>query len=274
MPYITAGDNTVIHFESVGTGPPLVFIHGWSMSGSVWRLLQRKLSPGYRFITVDLRGHGGSSAAVSGYGMDDFSSDIKKLFEALELENATLVGWSLGALVSIAAGAALQERLTSLVLVSGTPKFTISEDYPCGLSSTEPRGLSLRLKRNPQKALENFFRSMFTREELADNRYDQMSEEITASGKSPGENAAILSLKTLAAADLRTLLPGIKVPVLLLHGSRDTICLPDASRYMANRIPDSTLVIVEGAGHAPMLSKPTELAQEMGRFLGRVYAEN
>ncbi|MRR57973.1 MAG: alpha/beta hydrolase [Deltaproteobacteria bacterium] len=267
MPHISNKDSVSIHYETLGSGPPLVFVHGWSFSGSVWRFQKEALSNRYQCVCMDLRGHGQSSAPATGYALDDFASDLTALFERLDLSRASILGWSLGALVALAAHRELRERLASLVLVSGTSRFVACEGYPHGLPSKEPRGLALRLKRNPQQAMDAFFRGMFTPEELAGNAFKHIEKEVVL----PSQSAALQSLETLASADVRYMLSSVQLPVLLVHGDRDTVCPADASRYMAEMLPCASLAILEGAGHAPMLTRRSEFDCLVGSFLERVY---
>lgn len=220
---------------------------------------------------MDLRGHGRSSAPVAHYAVENFVSDLKTLFEKLALSRATVVGWSMGALLTLASCPMLRDRLASLVLVSGTSRFVECDGYPHGLPSTEPRGLSLRLKRNPKQAMDTFYRTLFTPDELAGSAFKRIEAEVAPLLRRPSQAAAIQSLETLMTADLRNLLACIRMPVLLVHGDRDTICPPDASRYMAETLPNATLAILEGAGHAPMLTRPADFNGIVGNFLEGVY---
>ncbi len=264
-------DSIAIHCETTGAGPPLVFVHGWSLCGAVWRFQTEHFRDRHRCITMDLRGHGRSSAPEAGYGIEDFASDLTSLCEQLDLTGATLVGWSMGAIITLAAYPKLRDRLRSLILVSGTPRFTSSGDYPHGLPPKETRGLSLRLKRNPGQTLDAFFRMMFTPEEARGRSFEPICRDIVPLLCRPSCTAALHSLDTLASADVRAVLSDIRIPCLLIHGRMDTICPAGASRYMAERIPRAYLAIMDGAGHAPQLSRPEEFNRITGDFLGKVY---
>ena len=176
----------------------------------------------------------------------------------------------MGALISLAAYPVLRQRLSSLVLVSGTSKFTAAEDYACGLAPREVKGLSLRLRRNPAETLEGFFDLMFTPEEQQEPNVIRLAEMNRLGRIYPAQDVALQTLETLAGADLRYLLPEICLPVLLVHGDRDTICPPDASRFMAARISGATLSIIAGAGHAPFVTRPVEFNEIVSGFLERV----
>ena len=71
-----------------------------------------------------------------------------------------------------------------------------------------------------------------------------------------GVSVAVSALKALVESDLRSLLPEISVPVLLIHGADDKICLPGASEFMSSQIPGASLEILDNTGHAPFLSRP------------------
>ena len=269
MPYLETSDGVTIHYEAAGAGRPLVFVHGWAMSGRVWRF-QQELAGAYRLITMDLRGHGQSTTPAAGYAIEDFAGDLAALVDNLDLSGAVLIGWSMGAQVALQAFPAIRSRLAGLVLVAGTPKFSASEDYPYGLPAGDVKGMRLRLKRDYQKTMGEFFRGMFATGEPDLEQYQRIVHEIVMVGHSPEPEAARQALQTLADADLRCILPRIDLPVLLVHGSQDTICLPTASRYMAERIPLSTLRIIEGSGHAPFMVRPTEFNGILQDFLARI----
>lgn len=249
----------------------MVFLHGWSQSASAWRSIVRSLSGSYRCVVMDLRGHGRSAAPDDGYAMERLVSDLTGLLDHLSLQRPAVIGWSLGAMVAVAAFPALREKLSSLVLVAGTPKFSSTTDYPFALSPKEPRVLGLRLKRDPERTWQDFFRGMFTTEERSSSHYEKVEKEFFVDAPRPSRHGAARSLETLATADLRGVLDTVDVPVLLVHGSGDPICPVGASRFMAERIPGAVLHELDGAGHAPMLSRTVALSSILDKFLEGVY---
>jgi non-heme chloroperoxidase len=274
MPFIETPSGVAIHYESHGEGPPLVLVHGWSMSARVWKYQAEALSSYYRVVVMDLRGHGQSSDGADSYTFADFASDTTALFEQLDLRNAVLAGWSMGAQVALQSFARVKERLTALVLVGGTPRFTASEDYPHGLPPIEARGMAIRLKRNYTKTMGDFFHGMFAEGELSGENYQRIAREIVMGGRLPEPGIALRALDTLVSSDLRPLLREIDVPVLLVHGSEDTITLPGASWYMAAHIPNVVLEIMEGTGHAPFLSRPEDFSGRLCSFLERIHGSH
>lgn len=266
MPYVESRDGAKIYYEESGVGQPLVFVHGWAMSGRVWHF-QQKLADSHRLIVMDLRGHGHSSTAVDGYSLGNFAADVVALCEQLDLVGAILVGWSMGAQVVLQAFPDLKQHLTGLVLVGGTPRFSAAQGYPHGLPPAEVKGMLLRLKRDYQKTMGDFFRGMFAEGELDHEQYQRIVHEVVLKGRSPEPEAALKSLQILAEADLRPNLGQIDCPVLLVHGSKDTICIPAASTYMAGELPRARLHIIEGSGHAPFIARPAEFNSMVRGFL-------
>ncbi|GFE59048.1 alpha/beta fold hydrolase [Geobacter sp. AOG1] len=273
MPFLETPGGVSIHYEESGTGRPLVLVHGWATSGVVWRF-QAPLAETCRLITVDLRGHGCSSSPSSGYGLTDLTDDLVALFIELSLNDAVLLGWSLGAQVALAAFPYLRERLAGLALVGGTPRFTLADDYDFGLPSSEPRGMGLGVRRDFQKTMGGFFRKMFAAGELTREQENLIAREIVIPGRLPEPDVALATLDILSTADLREMLPAVDRPVLLIHGGADTICLPGASRYMAEQIPGAHLVELAGVGHAPFLSRPDEFNRILSGFMEDIHGRD
>jgi pimeloyl-ACP methyl ester esterase len=267
MPFLETPTGVTIHYEDSGTGLPLVLVHGWGTSGVVWRF-QTPLAEGCRLITVDLRGHGRSSSPSFDYGLTDLTDDLVTLFTELSLADATLLGWSLGAQVVLAAVPRLRERLSDIVLVGGTPRFTLTDGYDHGLPPSELRGMGLGVRRDFKKTMGGFFRQMFAPGELSREQENFIAREIVMAGRLPDPAVALATLEILETTDLREALPAVDLPIFLIHGVADSICLPGASRFMARHLPLARLVELEGVGHAPFMSRPDEFNRILYDFLG------
>jgi pimeloyl-[acyl-carrier protein] methyl ester esterase len=275
MPFVATESGVSLHYEVQGEGFPLVFVHGWGMSGRVWRFQAEEFWSSYKVITIDLRGHG-DSAIQEGQGltMPDLSGDVATLFRHLDLTDATLIGWSLGAQVALEAFRLIGDRLASLVLVGGTPRFSAGDGFEFGLHPEEVRGMALRIKRDRSRAMGDFFRRMFIDGEMAPEQNQRVVKDIIIPSKQPELSILLQALTALAESDQRAILPTISIPVLLMHGAADATCLPAASRYMADRISNAELVIIDGCGHAPFMSNPEIFNLVLGTFLARVYGRD
>lgn len=97
MAFFDATDATRIYYEDWGHGSPVVFVHGWPLSGGMWEYQTVPLSrAGFRCIIYDRRGFGRSDKPFSGYDYETMGADLAQLIDALDLQNVTLVGFSMG----------------------------------------------------------------------------------------------------------------------------------------------------------------------------------
>jgi pimeloyl-ACP methyl ester esterase len=268
MPVVETPAGVTLHYEETGSGRPLLFLHGWAMSGRVWRF-QQPLADPYRLIYLDQRGHGGSTAASS-YTIDDFAGDLVAFLDVMDLRDAVVVGWSMGVQVVLHAVQAMNARVAGLILVGGTPRFTSAAGYPHGQPPVEVKGMGVRLRRDYQKTMGDFFKGMFSEGELDHPQYQRIVHEIVMAGKSPDPDAAKQALRILSDVDLREELAAIKLPVLLIHGDKDTICPASASAYMAKRLPHGSLELMHGCGHAPFMTRPDEFNAKVREFLEKL----
>jgi pimeloyl-ACP methyl ester esterase len=270
MPWYENGAGDSLWYEESGTGPPLVLLHGWCMSSSVWRPQIEKLSDTFRVIAPDLAGHGRSASSVDGCRFDGFAADIVALFRYLDLTDALLAGWSLGAQAALQAFGPLRERIAGLVLISATPRFTATADFPWGLAPVEADGMALKLRRNAARALEGFTARMFAPDELNDPALAALVHDLLAAIPIPESGVALQCLKALVEADMRDLLPAIDRPTLIVNGDRDVICLPEASAFLDQQIASSRRVVIQGCGHAPFLTRSREFDACLMDFSRRV----
>lgn len=262
-------DGSFLRYTDSGAGVPLLFVHGWLMSRRVWAM-QAPLAAGFRLISFDLRGHGDDDGAVFSY--ETCCADLALLIDRLGLERVVLVGWSMGAQIVVRAFSRLADRIVGMVLVGGTPLFCRSSDFDCGIAPAEVRSMALRIKRGYQRTAGEFFSTMFSRSDLETINMRSVASSVVA--RLPSQEIALAALQELADGDLRSELQRIAVPVLLVHGDDDTICLADASRFMAARLATAELEIFPGVGHAPFLTHPEEFNRLLSGFAQGVYGRN
>lgn len=277
MPFLDLPGGVRVAYADRGAGPPLVLVHGWSFGAAVLEALPPEVLAGRRGVAPDLRGHGASRAAADGPGdaagitgrrfvLEDLAGDLAALLEALRLEGAALVGWSLGAQVALAALPRVRPRLSRLVLVSATPCFTLRDDWPHGLPAAALAALVRRVRRDPAGAVARFSEGMF-----ADGERDPAARSRAAALRTaippPDPDAALAGLDVLAATDLRAALAAVDLPTLVVHGAQDPICPAGAGRALAAAIPGARLALLPGAGHAPFLTRPAELTAALLPFL-------
>ncbi len=257
-----------LHVEEAGRGPPVLLLHGWAMSSSILAPLGARLGAGRRVIRYDLRGHGASPRG-SGAALDDHAADLAGLMEALALDRAVVIAWSLGAQVLLRAFPSVRRRLAGAVLVAATPRFTATDGWTHGLPARQVDVLAQRFRRDPARTRARFLADLFApaeREALGQERLARLD----ASMPLPDGDAAAAGLDQLATADLRPELAAVDLPVLFLHGEADPICPVGAARASAEAIGGARICIFAGAGHAPFVTRLDETVAAIQSFAERL----
>lgn len=266
MPWYQNRRGEQLWYEDEGAGCPVVFVHGWCMSSAVWKYQFDGLADSKRLLAPDLRGHGRSRGISGHLNFDSFAKDLVDLFEVLDLSKAVLVGWSMGAQIALRSCAELSGRLAGMVLVSATPRFTASDDFPHGLAGNEASGMRLKVQRNTQRALDGFYTRLFAEGELEDHSSASEIRQLLSTIPLPDTAAVLDALDALARTDMRNLLATITIPTLIMNGAQDRICLPQASSYLKEHIPDAEQIVFPRCGHAPFLTHSHQFNAELIRF--------
>src|SRR5215471_10770501 len=140
MPFVKVGtENSAdieLHYHDHGAGNPIVLIHGYPLDGNSWERQERVLlEHGFRCISYDRRGFGNSSRPATGFDYDTFAADLNALMEHLELEDAVLVGFSMGTgEVTRYLGTYGSARVSRAVLFGAIPPFVLkTDDNPEGV---------------------------------------------------------------------------------------------------------------------------------------------
>ncbi|WP_129125282.1 alpha/beta fold hydrolase [Geomonas oryzae] len=257
MSFITVGkENSCsidLYYEDMGQGQPVVLIHGWPLSSRSWeKQVPALLKAGYRVVTYDRRGFGGSGRPSTGYDYDTLAADLNVLMNALDLRDAVLVGFSMGGgEVARYLGRYGAERVQKAVFMGAVPPFLLkTPENPAGLDGSIFEGIRQGIGRDRLSFLTSFLGNFYNVHALGRR---QVSEEVLrlgwniAAGASPiGTLACVTSWLT----DFRDDLLSIKIPTLVIHGDDDRI-LPFAATGSRTHeaVAGSRLVVVAGAPH-------------------------
>jgi pimeloyl-ACP methyl ester carboxylesterase len=242
-------DGIAIHYDVDGAGPAMLLSHGFASSSHMFAGNVPALAPDHTVITWDLRGHGGSDYPDDphAYSAALAVDDMVALLDMVAAERAVLVGHSLGGFLSLALHLAHPDRVAALVLVGTGPGYRRAEG------------------REQWNVMAERFAESFTARGLDGMRG---SEELAVGAHRDASGLVHAARGILPQHDDEVLasLPTIKVPTLVVVGSNDSGFLA-SSEYMAAKIPDATLVVVAGAGHAPNVTHATEFDTHLRAFL-------
>ena len=254
MQQFTASDGARIAFADEGGGRPLVLLHGL-MAHSGFFAPQGDLAADFRLVSVDLRGHGESRATLGAPTIERLADDVGELAAHLGLEAAVVVGWSLGASVlwRLLAGPA-SARFAGAVVVDMTPRVLNDESWTLGLSREHCEARSAAIRDDFAAFAAAAGAAIFAQPPTGESRAlaDWAGAEFARN-----DPAAIGALwRSLAAEDVRALLPGIRQPTLVVHGAQSHLYGADTADHLVEALPDARAVRFEASGHAPHLEQP------------------
>jgi pimeloyl-ACP methyl ester carboxylesterase len=250
VPYIQLPDGLPLYFEEHGAGKPILLLPGWTVTTGFWQRQIADLSRDHRVLTFDLRGAGASGKTPDGHTLSGYAADLAAFLMAKDLNDVTLVAWAMGVSVSVHYLAAFgTERVSRFVWVDHSPRFFANPDWPFGLSGDfSPQALDAtlhQLRHDRRAATLDMIKIMFPNE-LSKSEQEWMYGEMF---KTPTD-VAVTMLAAVAGTDLRPLLPALKLPVLLVNGTRSAVPY-EVGGWLQDHIHDGRRLVLEGAGHSP-----------------------
>jgi non-heme chloroperoxidase len=273
MPEITANDVSLHYTDSGGDGRPVVLIHGWPLSGASWSEQVPALTDaGYRVITYDRRGFGDSEKPEDGYDYDTLAADLAGLLGGLDLTDASLVGFSMGGgEIARYVGRHGTGRLQSVVFAAAVPPYLLkTDDNPDGgLEESGLQEMEEGARTDRANFLDGFTTAFFTAGDKLKVTEQQRQQAIAL--QQPARDEAVVGcIGAFGRTDFREDLTKVDVPALVIHGDSDGVVPFEVSgKRTAHTIPDSTLVVVEGAPHGFNVSHHDAFNSALVEFLAR-----
>ncbi len=257
--------------DSGGAGRPVVLIHGWPLSAQAWALQTSVLQrAGYRVVAYDRRGFGRSDKPESGYDYDTLADDLQRVITQCDLQDATLVGFSMGG-GEVARYVARhgESRLRSVVLAAAvTPALMKSGSNPQGPLTREVAAE----KRQALEADRHAYFAAFALAFFSANGELQVSQaqldEAVGLCHQSLQQAALACMDAFSTTDFRSDLQQIHVPTLVIHGEADGIVPIEGSGLRTHRaVAHSRLVQVSGAPHGLNVSHAQVFNEALLSFL-------
>jgi non-heme chloroperoxidase len=269
MPEVTIADDVTLAYDERGDAdsPPLVLIHGVSMSRRYFHRQLEPLSERHRVIAVDLRGHGDSSNTEAGHTIPHYARDLDRFMDALKLERPVLLGWSMGAFVihdyikQFGTG-----RLAGLI-VSGEAASDFKWDgFPHGFIDLE---ILHSFMSDVQEDHEGFIRHLVP--EMFHSERDPADVEWMVSEclKLPiGPLSAILFDQSVQ--DYRETVRVIDIPTLICWGRHDGLLPASGAADLKERIPHAEVVMFEDSGHCPFIEETERFNGAVNEFMAQI----
>jgi len=248
-------DGVDIYYEVHGSGPALILTHGYSATSQMWKGQIEPLAKNHTLILWDMRGHGQSDypADPSTYSEELTVGDIDALLDKVGAKTAIVGGLSLGGYMSLAYYNKHPERVRALLIIDTGP----------GFKKDDAREAWNQTSRNRADTLE--------KDGLATLKTGSAERAYAVHRDALGLAKAARGMLTQRDATVIESLPNIKVPSLVVVGSRDTPFLA-ASDYMAAKIPGAQKVVIEDAGHASNIDQPKAFNDALVAYLEKLPA--
>ena len=272
MSTMTTQDGTQIYYKDWGTGPALVFSHGWPLSSDSWEAQMLFLaSHGYRCIAHDRRGHGRSSQPWYGNEMDTFADDLAQLIDSLDLKDVVLIGFSMGGgEVARYIGRHGTKRLKKIALISAVPPLMLK-------TASNPDGLALEkfdaIRQGATSDRSQLYKEIASGPFFGANRPGSkvsqgMIDSFWLQGMQAGHKNTFDCIKAFSETDFTADLKKFDVPTLIIHGDDDQIVPIGASALNASKlIKNATLKIYAGAPHGLTDTHKNQLNADLLEFV-------
>ena len=272
MSYVTTNDGTQIYYKDWGAknARTFVFSHGWPLCGDAWDgQMLFLLQHGYRVIAHDRRGHGRSDQPGYGNDMDTYADDLAAVMNALDVQNAVMVGHSTGGgEVARYIGRYGSSRVAKVVLVGAVPPIMVStEEWPGGLDISVFDGIRKGVFDNRS----NFYLELAVPFFGMNRPGATINEGLRQTFWNQGMTGSIVGhyacIREFSEVDFTRDLRKIDVPTLVIHGDVDQIVpFAHAGALTAKIVPNATLKVYEGAPHGLALTHQDKLNADLLAF--------
>lgn len=265
--YITVEENVRLHVTDLGEGKPVVLVHGWPLSDAMYEYQYQFLTDnGYRVIGITLRGFGKSDKPYGAYNYDVYAQDIKVVLDKLNIQDATLGGFSMGGAISLHYVAKYKSSRVSKLALFGAaaPSWTQRDGYNFGFTVDAVNELIALSKVNRPQLLENFGKIFGATETALSAGFGNWLGGINIEASPYATTQSLIALRD---TDLRPELKQINIPTAIFHGTKDKICEYALAEQMQKAIKNSYIVKFENSGHGLFLEELEKFNTELLAFI-------
>ncbi|MFD0586507.1 alpha/beta fold hydrolase [Paenibacillus sp. GCM10027627] len=266
--YIEVENGVHIFVQDLNPGPgskPIFFVHGWPLNHNMFQYQFNVLPEhGFRCISLDIRGNGASSKPWGGYTYDRMADDVYTVLETLKLENATLVGFSIGGAISIRYMSRHKgHRIGKLALVDAvSPSFVKAPDSPYGVPKEVADGLIHQMYMNMPQLLQDTTLMFFNR-----NLGTPTSNWFVDMGLHSASYALIKMMQAAAEENVTKDLSQIAVPTAIFHGVHDQLISIKSAELTQQQIKGSKLFPFGNSGHGTPIEQADDFNQALMQFV-------
>lgn len=276
--YIEVAQDVQLYVQDYGQGKPVILIHGWPLSNEMWEYqVEALVENNFRVITYDRRGFGKSSQPWDGYDYDTLADDLKAIIDQLQLDDITLVGFSMGGGEVVRYFSRHDGRGVSKVVLiaSVTPFLLKTADNPEGITQEMADETAESIRKDRIGFLDTFGKTFFGVNLINKPLSTPLLEYYRMLASLASPRATLECAKSFSSTDFRSEMASLNVPVLVIHGDADkTVPIEFSSEKAVTLISDHTYVVYSGAPHGLFYTEREQLNEDLLEFLqGENYPE-
>jgi pimeloyl-ACP methyl ester carboxylesterase len=249
-------DNLDLHVTDTGTGTPILWIHGYPLSSAVFA--PQLAIAGARHIMPDLPGFGRSTPPTDEMSIEDYAILCKRLLDHLHVTQAVVAGFSMGGYIALALARLAPESVRALILID-TRETADSDEARKGRYET----IEKVENQGTKAVVETMLPKM-----LSKGAPSSLVHEVRAIMDASSAEGVVAALQAMAErSDSTSLLPELRMPVLIVVGENDTITPPADAERVAKAIAGAKLVTIPNAAHLSNFERPEEFNAAVEEFL-------
>ena len=258
-------NNPLIFTDGNKENKSIVFVHGFPFDRFMWDAQVKALSSSYFCVRYDLHGLGESPSGDGQFTMEMFVDDLKEIVDGMKLNKPVLCGLSMGGYISLRALGRI-ENLFSVLILCDTKSVADDNETKIKRAGAIKRINDGQFELFIEEFVANCFADSFIKESKKEYR-----EVVNRSLKNNPVGVKGCVLAMAGRTDTTELLSQIKLPTLVICGSEDTLSPSTVMKPMADAIPGSEFVLVEGAGHMAPIEKADFVNGKIADFLKRIF---
>jgi len=254
-------DGNKVFALSFGKGPRTFLAHsGWIGNFEDWIAVLARLSETWRTVIYDHRGTGETPVPVEKITDEALVDDVFRVMGALGIDRCVLGGFSRGSITALRAVLRDPARFEGLVLMNGTGGVQLPDAAP------RPRVAPSQWPGETFRERLAWFIERSTPEQ--DVEHIRRWGVNILSRSTPEAADKLMTMQPADSIDWARRLPELRLPTLLIHGEKDFLCDTETMRYVQSLIPDSKLVVLEGSGHIPAMTRPMDVSAAIKDYFG------
>lgn len=264
------GTEASLFYQDLGSGKPVVLVHGWPLDHKMWDYQQTALvNAGYRVISYDRKGFGLSDKPATGYDYDALADDLASIFNQLELSDAVLVGFSMagGELVRYFSKHG-GKGVAKLALISSIAPYMLkTDDNPDGVPQETLDSIAQSLQQDRAGFLADFGKQFYGIGLLNHPVSDAQQTADLVTAMQATSIATLQAAQAFGTTDLRPEMASINVPTLIVHGDADEVVpIKATGEQAAQYLPHATYKVYEGEPHGLIVTAKDRLSEDLIMF--------